>query len=90
MKERELRYRVWREDVLEAYVLRIVTQPLTLILPGNFLGRSIRYLKVRTTEIKDTTQGIVGVELIIESEESFSGAAEIMKVVESWRIEITL
>ena len=90
MKERELRYRVWREDVLEAYVLRIVTQPLTLILSGNFLGRSIRYLKVRTTEIKDTTQGIVGVELIIESEESFAGAAEIMKAVESWRIEITL
>src|SRR5689334_16149854 len=90
MEERKLRDGVRREDVLEADVLRVVAQTLFLILACEFLLDAVRDLEIRAAEVEHATQTVVGVELIVEPEETFAGAAEVVKVINGGGIEIAL
>jgi len=90
MKERELRDGVRREDVLEADVLRVIAQALSLVLSCRFLKEPVRHLEIGAAEIEHAAEAVVGVKLVIESEERFARASEVVEVVECWWIEITL
>src|SRR5207237_2325065 len=78
------------EDMLPAQELRVVAQPLFLILPGQLLIQAVGHLKIAAAEKQRGGNEIIGGGVVIEAKETMHGAAEVMEIIERGRFQITL